>query len=65
MKLNLAVKRKVSEVGALKTKVTNLEGLMSQLQTELDKARKRASENEKQSANAIIALCQAWPKKTS
>ena len=51
-KINLAVKRNVSEIGALKTKVTNLEDLVSQLETDLDKAQRKASENEKQSVNA-------------
>ena len=51
-KINLAAKSNVSEIGALKTKVTNLEDLVSQLQSDLDKAQKKASENEKQSVNA-------------
>jgi len=51
-KINLAAKRNVSEIGTLKTKVSNLEDLVRQLQSDLDKAQKKASENEKQSVNA-------------
>ena len=51
-KINLAAKRNVSEIGTLKTKVSNLEDLVRQLQSDLDKAQKKASENEKQSINA-------------
>ena len=51
-KINLAAKSNVSEIGALKTKVSNLEDIVIQLQSDLDKAQKKASENEKQSVNA-------------